>query len=344
MLIAIAKEITPLENRVALVPRHVAILKELGHRIAIQTNAGQDAGFNDEDYRAAGAEICASPAQTYQNADIILKIWAPLQGETAYLSAGQKIICNAQNIKTTQAFKTLADRKIDLFALDLMPRLSRAQDMDILSSQNNLAGYAAVLTGIQHCPSVMPLMITSAGTLPPLKVLIMGLGVAGLQALATAHRLGAQLYALDNRPETEEQAASLGAVFVHQLTDDLLSTVQLLITSALITGKPAPKLLTAKQLGVLPPHCVIIDMAADSGGNIPTHALPQNITLISDSHLARRVPTSASILYSGNVFNFFRFLYPNTDSSSVDFNDEIISTTAVCNHGQCHHPYLMTGK
>ncbi len=340
MLIATVKETIALENRVALIPQHVAILTEMGHSVNIETNAGQQAGFEDTQYQQAGAKICKHPNECYKNADVICKIWAPQNEEISYLTQNQTIICDTQNIKTYQDLRTLCSTGINLFALDLMPRISRAQSMDILSSQNNLSGYVSVIVGAQHCPVALPLMITSAGTISPIKILIMGLGVAGLQAAATAHRLGAQLYAFDNRPETEEQAASLGAVFVHHLTDDLLSSVQMIITSALSPGNPAPKLLTREQLKILPSNCVIIDMAADSGGNISDNKNLGNLTIISDSHLARYVPQSASILYSGNMFNFIRFLYDKPHPTPYDFEDEIIKSTCICYHNQCHHPFL----
>lgn len=339
MLIAVPKETLAEETRVALVPKHVALLKEMGFEINIERGAGTSSGFSDDEYEASGAKICPSPKETFTKADLIFKIWAPTEKEAELFTNNQTVICNAQNIKTFQELQILAKSRITLFALDLMPRISRAQDMDILSSQNNLAGYTAVILGAGLTPAILPLLITSAGTLPPTKILVMGLGVAGLQAVATAHRLGAQVYAYDNRPETEEQAASLGAVFVHELTEGLLSSVRLIITSALISGKPAPKLLKAKQLKFLPPDCVIIDMAAESGGNIPISKSPTNLKIIQDSYLARRTPYSASQLFSGNMFNFCRFITPQPD-----IEDEIIKAVTICREGKIYHPYLKKEK
>lgn len=339
MLIAVPKEITAHENRVALTPQHTSVFSDMGYKIQIQSGAGQAAGFDDDEYENAGAKICSTAKETFRQADIILKIWAPEPKEAALLNKNQTVICNGQNIKTYRHLEQLAQKDINLFCLDLIPRISRAQDMDILSSQNNLAGYEAVIIGAAEARNIMPLLITSAGTLPPMKILILGLGIAGLQAAATAHRLGAQIYAADIRPETEEQAASIGAVFVHQITPDLLSSVQIVICSALTQGKQAPRLLTEEQISYLPDGCVIIDMAADSGGNIPSSKLPENIKLIADSHLARRIPHSASILYSGNMFNFCRLLMPE-QQFNPDSNDEIIAAATVCRQQKINHPYL----
>lgn len=343
MLIAVAKETRSKENRVALTPAFVANFTALGYQVKIEHNAGLASGFRDEEYRQAGAEICAAPKQTFRQADIILKIWAPEENEISNFCANQTIVCNTRNIRTFEQLKNFSTARVNLCALDLMPRTSRAQNMDILSSQNNLAGYAATITGASKSPTVMPLLITSAGTLPPLKVLIIGLGVAGLQAAATAHRLGAQVYAYDTRAETEEQAASLGVTFVKELSADILSSVRLIITSAQSFGKPAPEVLKAKQYAKLSSDCIIIDMAADDGGNINPQKLPSSITLIADSHLERQIPYSASTLFAGNVYQFCQFLIKDNDLY-FNFNDDIISAVSICYHGQIRHPYLSEAK
>ena len=343
MLIAVAKETMPKENRVALTPAYTANYTALGWKVKVEHNAGLASGFSDEEYRQAGAEICTTPKQTFHHADLILKIWAPQDNELSQYSSNQTIICDTRNIRTFEQLKSFSKAKINLCALDLMPRTSRAQNMDILSSQNNLAGYAAVITGAQKASTIMPLLITSAGTLPPMKVLIIGLGVAGLQAASTAHRLGAQIYAYDTRKETEEQANSLGVNFVKELTSDLLSSTQLIITSAQRFGRSAPQVLTDKQYKKLCPDCIIIDMAADNGGNINPAKLTHTITFIADSHLERQVPHSASTLFAGNLFQFCRFITKD-NNLHFDFNDDIISAVSICFHGQLHHPYLSGGR
>lgn len=342
MLIAVPKELTAGETRVALTPQHTANLRALGININIEADAGKAAEFTNEDYLKAGAYICQTPQQTYKNADLILKIWAPLKKELEYYTPAQTIVCNAQNIKTFAHLKLFSSAKLNLFALDLIPRISRAQHMDILSSQDTLAGYKALLLGINTCKRTAPLLMTSAGTLTPLKVLIIGLGVSGLQAASTAHRMGCQVYAYDKRSETEEQAASVGALFVKKISNELLSSVHLIITNAQTKGKEAPKVLSDKQLSYLPDNCIIIDMAADNGGNIEAHKIKKSTILIRNSHLAGCLPHSASILYSGNIFNFCRQLIKNK-CLEPNFDDEIIEKTAICWHGQLKHPYL-TGK
>ena len=339
MLIAVPKESIPLETRVALIPKHIAELTSQGINVQTEHNAGISAGFSDKEYQQAGAKICATTADTFSSADIIAKIWAPQENEIEYLSSGQTILCNTRNISSKKTIKKFSQACINLFALDLIPRLSRTQSLDILSSQNNLDGYEAVIIGAAHLKNTIPLLITSAGSLPPVKALVLGLGVAGLQAIATARRLGAQVYGYDPRSETQEQAQSLGAIFIKELTNDLLSSVQLIITSAQIKGKPAPKLLSKQQLQTLSPLCVIVDLAADSGGNIIQEHLPQGTTLIRDSHMARHIPCTASTMYSGNIYNFCRLLIKDKQLN-INFSDEIIAQTLICCHTQACHPYL----
>lgn len=342
MLIAVPKEISIGETRVALTPQYTANLCALGIKINIESNAGKSAGFPNEEYLSAGASICQTPEQAYKNADLILKIWAPLKKELAFLAPKQTIICNAQNLKTLSQLKTFSSAKLNLFALDLIPRISRAQHLDILSSQDTLAGYKAALLGINAAKRSAPLLMTSAGTLTPLKVLIIGLGVSGLQAAATAHRMGCQVYAFDKRAETESQASSAGAIFVKKISNEILSSVHLIITNAQSRGKPAPKILSEKQLSNLAPESIIIDMAADNGGNVEADKIKEDTLLIRNSHLARCIPYSASTLYAGNIYNFCRLTIKN-QCFRPDFNDEIIEKTAICWHGQLKHPYL-TGK
>lgn len=342
MLIAVPKEIKKNETRVALTPQYAANFTASGHQIIIEKNAGLCASFKDEEYIKVGAQIAKNPQETFSNADLIFKIWAPYEQELNYLSQGQTILCNSQNLKTFQHLKKFSTARINLFALDLIPRISRAQNMDILSSQDALSGYEAAILGAQCLHSVVPLFMTAAGTLPPVKALVIGLGVSCLQAAATIRRLGALVYATDIRPETQEQALSVGAEFVKEITNEFLKSVKLIITGATRRGKSAPKVLTAKQLSALSPDCIIIDMAADSGGNIIKEKLSPQIKLIQDNHLACRIPTSASTLYAGNIFHFCKTLLKN-NSLQPDFDDEIIATTAVCCHGQINHPYL-TGR
>ena len=339
MIISIPKETTPQETRIAITPTYVTKFIEQGYTIKIEHNAGLLSGFSDKEYQQAGAIICHSPQETYQNSDIILKIWSPLSNELKFLQPSQNVICNCQNIKTLSELQKLSSTNINLFALNLIPRISKAQNMDILSSQDNLSGYEAVIIGAGHSLSSLPLMITSAGTLAPLKVLVIGIGVAGLQAIATAKRLGAIVYAHDIRPETEEQTSSLGAIFIKEISPELLNSIKLVITSAQSEGKTAPIVLNSQQLQYLPPKCVIIDMASDNGGNIPQQNVPEDLIIIRNSHLNRYIPYSASSLFAGNVYNFCNYLFPNK-KLTIDIQDEIISRTLICHNNQAYHPYL----
>lgn len=339
MLIAVPSEITTDETRVALTPQQIPALKLLGCKVQIQSGAGSLAGFSDDDYRKVGAHITATAAETYHNADIILKIWSPLAQETPLLAPKQTIVCNASNLTSATQLRTLAATQITLFALNFTPRTSRAQNVDILSSQSNIAGYVAALTGLNRAPSVAAMMITAAGTLPAQKVLIMGLGVAGLQAAATAHRLGAKVFASDIRRETQDQATSVGAVFMPHVIDELLSSVSLIITTAQTIGKPAPILLNQSQLNLLPNGCVIVDMATESGGNINRRDLSPTTDFVDGRFLERRMPRSASILYGGNMLNFCRLLLKD-GQFAINRADDIINHTLICADGHANHPFI----
>jgi len=329
MLFAIPKETLNKETRVALTPLHTHKLIELGHKINIETSAGQSALFNDNEYIQAGANICPNFKDTCYNSDIILKIHAPQNEELTYLTKSQTIICDTRNILSFNELQKLANTGINLFGLNFIPRISRAQNMDILSSQNNLAGYEAVIIGSGHLFSIMPMLITSAGTIPPAKVLIMGLGVAGLQAAATSHRLGAQTFATDINPETEEQAKSLGIKFIKELTPEFINSLNMIITTVAPANQTPPYLLSKEQCSYISKHCVIIDLSSNQGGNINPQYLPKETIFISDKHLPRLIPHSASILFSENIFNFCNFIIKN-QKIHLDLTDEIISQTLIC--------------
>lgn len=333
MLIAVPKETIQAETRVALTPQHTKKLCSMGININVEKNAGFKAGYFDEEYIQAGATICNTPLKTYKNADLIFKIWAPQKQDFLYLSKNQTILCNTQNIKNKIQLNDFVNAKINLFALNQIPRTSIAQNMDILSSQDSLAGYRAILTGLYLSKKNSLLLITAAGTLEAMKVLIIGLGISGLQAAAIAHRMGCIVYAFDKKTETEEQATSVGAIFIKNITDEILSSINIIITNAQITGKPAPKVLTKKQLSTLSHNCILIDMAYDNGGNINPEDLPQNITLIQNSHFAQQIPYSASKLYSENIFNFCQLLIKD-NTLKPDFNNEIIAKTTLCWQGK----------
>ncbi|MBQ8436840.1 MAG: NAD(P)(+) transhydrogenase (Re/Si-specific) subunit alpha [Alphaproteobacteria bacterium] len=340
MIISIPKEIKPYETRVAATPETVHKFIRLGLNVKIEQNAGQLAGFSDEEYRQAGAEICTNAQQTYSNANLILKINAPQPQEDIFLQSDMTIIGNFQALDTPERTKDFARLGVQCFALDLIPRISRAQSMDILSSQNNLAGYRAVIEALNHFNKATPLMMTAAGTVPPAKVLVLGVGVAGLQAIATAKRLGAQVYASDIRPETQEQTISLGAKFVEKLTSDLLNKIDIIITIAITAGKKAPILLKDSQLLAMSPNSIIIDMAADNGGNTEaTQAdkiiIRHGIKIIGNSHLATMIPNSASRLFANNIYNFIAAVFDKESQQlTLNFQDELIRQTCICRNGE----------
>lgn len=366
MIISIPRERRNGETRVAATPETVRRYVSLGFAVRVEQNAGRLSGFPDETYRQAGAEIVADTAALWKGAGLILKIWAPQPEEDVYLSPGQTIVANFQALDNRERAAVFAARQTTCFALELIPRISRAQSMDILTSQSNLAGYKAVLKGVNMLDRALPMMMTAAGTVPPARVLILGAGVAGLQAIATAKRLGAQVYAADVRPSVKEQVESLGARFVDVENDEnfednggyagetsaayqkrqqkavaeQLAKTDLAVTTALIPGKPAPRLISAEMLRNMPEGSVVVDMAAAAGGNVEGSQDNQTVriggvTVIGNSNLAAGVPASASTLFARNIFNFLNAMYnPETKNITFDFADELVAKTCICKDGQ----------
>lgn len=366
MLIAVPRELTSGETRVAAVPAVVKKYRAWGFQVRVETGAGLKAGFSDEDYKEAGAEIAEGAAEVYHHADIILKIWAPLPEEEAYLSRGSMIIANFQNLDSFERLEQLTTLGLTCFALEKLPRISRAQSMDILSSQSNLAGYKAVIEAVNLSQSAVPLMMTSAGTVTPARVLVLGAGVAGLQAIATAKRLGALVYASDVRPAVKEQVESLGGKFVEVEADvgfeasgayasetseeykkaqelavaEQLTKTDIAITTALIPGRPAPKLIKSCMLDRMPRGAVIIDMAAAAGGNVDGSVDRKTveingITIVGNSNLAAGVPHSASILFANNLYNFLASQYHSeTHTLTFNYEDELVKSTCIAKAGK----------
>ncbi len=365
MIIAIPSEQAIEETRVAATPETVKKYIDWGFEVRIQKNAGNRAGFSDRDYQIAGAIIVDTPQELYRHADLILKINAPLPEEIPNLSSGQIIIANFQALAHPAHIKELADKGLVCMALDMLPRISRAQSMDVLSSQSNLSGYAAVIEAVSRLNKAVPLMMTAAGTVPPAKALILGAGVAGLQAIATAKRLGAQVYAFDVRPQVKEQVESLGAKFIevsqenfetadgyasetslayqkqqHAAISAQLATTDIVITTALIPGKHAPLLITEDMLKQMPSGGVVVDMATASGGNVEGSINDQSIKIgdieiIGNSTPARLIPTTASKLFANNIYNFLATQY-HTDSKRIAFNfkDELVSQICITQNGK----------
>lgn len=309
MIIGLVKERPAWEYRVAIVPQTVKQLIAEGYQVYVETGAGERAGFSDEQYAEAGATISHTAMEVYEKSEFMTKIWAPKEEEYAYLHPDLWILGNFESYKKPERTEIWQKYKINCLAFERLPRLSRVQDIDTLSSQHNLAGYKAALLAMDMQTKTVPLMMTAAGTLMPLKALVFGAGVSGLQAIATLQRMGAHVYATDIRPEAEEQVKSLGAQFISgekESINSILPNCNIVITAVSVISGKVPKILSAEQLQRLPFGAVVLDMA---GGNVESSINGrlldnQHYKLLADSHLASDVAYSASFLHSRNVYNF----------------------------------------
>lgn len=333
MIIGLIKETAAFETRVAATPASAGNFIHAGFKILALSNCGQSSGFDDASYRDVGVTIKTSPADILSQADITLKVNAPTSTEIELIKPRSFLVGDMSSLTSTQV-KQLKSKHITCFGLERLPRISRAQSFDILSSQNNLAGYQAVIKALSFSTKAAPMMITSAGTIPPLKFLIIGAGVAGLQAAATAKRVGGKVYVSDPRPEVKEQVSSVGASLITDISK-LLPQINIIISSAFGPDKKAPLILKKPQLNLLPQGSVIIDMAARFGGNIEGSQDHQDIAfshgiICGCSNLATEIPTSSSILFANNLCNFVLSCYSAaTASFSPDFSDELISSTCI---------------
>ena len=369
MIIGIPRETRPGETRVAATPETVKKLSASGkHQIVVEAGAGVHASIPDGDFQAAGARI-GSAAETLA-ADIVLTVRGPTAAELPKLKRGALLI-GLLNPFDQAAIQSLAATGVSGFALERLPRISRAQSMDVLSSQANIAGYKAVMIAGNVYGRFMPMLMTAAGTVKAARVLILGVGVAGLQAIATAKRLGAVIEASDVRPSVKDQVESLGAKWVDVpyandeerkiaegvggyarpmppewmarqagIIAERCKTVDVLITTALIPGRPAPKLIRADTVAAMKPGAVIVDLAAEQGGNVEGTEIDQivvknGVKIVGFANLAARVAADASALYARNVLNFLALsLNPKTGEFNVPKDDEIIIATLVCEGGQ----------
>ncbi len=368
----------PGETRVAISPDVVKKLVGLGCEVVVEKGAGDDAAITDSEFQEAGATIAKDEASALKDADVVLKVQRPIVdgklNEVAMLKPGCALIAQLQALTHPDEVAAYAQANINAFALELMPRISRAQSMDILSSQNNLAGYKAVIDGAAEFGSALPMMMTAAGTVPPAKVFIMGVGVAGLQAIATAKRLGAVVTATDVRPATKEQVESLGGKFIMvdeasmkdaetsggyakemsedfkrkqaQVVADHVKKQDIVITTALIPGKPAPQLVSAEMVQSMKPGSVIVDLAAEAGGNCALTepgkiAVKHGVKIVGYLNVPGRLPKDATALFARNVFNF---LSPHVDKESKALNfkwdDETVQGTCVTRDGKVVNPTL----
>ena len=378
MIVAIPKETFPGENRVALAPADVAALVKAGVEIAVESGAGVGALHKDEAYISQGAKVEDTRARLLSRADTVLMVRGPgadpdfPQSDLDALRPGAALIGFLEPLAEPEWMKSLAGRNLTLFAMDLIPRVTRAQQMDSLSSMATLAGYKAVLLAAQAAPRMFPLMMTAAGTLTPAKVLVIGAGVAGLQAIATARGLGAVVEAYDLRPAVKEQVESLGARFVEldlkaddaetsggyasEQSDDFyrlqrellaahLAKSDVVITTAAVPGKRAPILISRDIFENLRPGSVVVDLAAEKGGNCSLtkpgeQRVVDGVTVIGPINLPSQVPLHASQMYSKNITTFLRFLLQD-GGLNVDTSDEIIQGSLVAHGGRLVNPAVL---
>ena len=369
MKIAVGAEADPSEPRVAATPDTVKKMIGLGAEVAVQPGAGVKSGILDADYAAAGATVSVDAVS---DADIVLQVRRPAAAELAKVKKGALVIAIMDPYGQDAALKAMADAGVTAFAMELMPRITRAQSMDVLSSQANLAGYRAVIDASAEYGRAFPMMMTAAGTVPAARVFIMGVGVAGLQAIATARRLGAVVTATDVRPATKEQVESLGAKFL-AVEDDEFKNAQtaggyakemskeyqakqaalvaehikkqdVVITTALIPGRPAPKLVSAAMVASMKPGSVLVDLAVERGGNVEGVKSGETVELdgvkiVGTPNLAGRVAASASSLYARNLFSFIETLVDKTTKAlAVKWDDELVKATALTKDGAVIHP------
>lgn len=384
MKIAIPRECRPGETRVAASPEVVKKLAGFSFDVAVEKGAGEAAAITDANFKDAGATIAEDATATYKNADMVLKIQRPVtegaegQNELSLIKKGAVVLAHMAALTHKEDVAAMAEAGITAFAMELMPRITRAQSMDILSSQSNLAGYKAVLDGAAEYGSAFPMMMTAAGTVPPAKVFIMGVGVAGLQAIATAKRLGAIVTATDVRPATKEQVESLGGKFLEvdpemeknaqteggyakemppeyfekqkQVVSEHIKSQDLVITTALIPGRSAPVLVTEDMVKTMKHGSVIVDLAVEAGGNCPLSQLGEvvvkhGVTLVGHDNVPGRLAKDASLLFAKNLLNF---LSPHVDQEKKDLNfdweDETVAGTLLCRDGKVIHPMLTGGE
>jgi NAD(P) transhydrogenase subunit alpha len=365
MKVAIAKESHVNERRVALTPDVVAKLVKQGLEIEVEAGAGERAFFADKAYEEAGAKIVADTATLWREANVLLKVGVLQDSEVDQLQEGSILIGFLNPLGNPAIVRRLAERKVTAFSMEMIPRISRAQVMDALSSQANIGGYKAALIAATAMPKFFPMLTTAAGTIRPAKVLVMGAGVAGLQAIATCRRLGAVVEAFDIRPEVKEQVQSLGAKFVDvtleedtvaeggyakeiseeskQRTREVLSqhvaASDVVITTAQVPGKKAPVLVTKEMLDGMTPGSLVVDLAAEQGGNCEgTEAgkdIPYNgVTIIGPVNLPSTMPVHASELYAKNISALLKLMINKDNQLELDFEDEIIAGACVSHTGE----------
>ncbi len=378
MLIAIPAETDPAEGRVAATPETVKKFVSLGAEVNLQAGAGLKSGIPDQDYVAAGAAIAPDALASVKNADIVLRVRRPSAADIEGAKPGAAIIAIMDPYGHIDALNALAAAGACAFAMELMPRITRAQTMDVLSSQANIAGYRAVIDAAAEYGRVIPMMMTAAGMIKPATIFIMGVGVAGLQAIATARKLGAIVTATDVRPATKEQVVSLGAKFIAVEDDEFkgaetaagyakemsagykakqaaliashIAAQDIVIATALIPGRPAPVLITAAMVEFMHPGSVIVDLAVERGGNCElakpgeTTVSKNGVKIIGHLNIAGRLPATASSLYAKNLLAFVETLIDQkTKSLAIKWDDELVKATLLTKDGGLVHPSFQAG-
>lgn len=375
MKLAIPKERLEGETRVAASPETVKKLTALGLEVIVESGAGEHASIADQIYADAGAAIAQSAADALKDADIVFKVRAPSDEEIGMMKRGAMLAAILNPWDDKPRLQKYAAAGVNAFAMEFMPRISRAQSMDVLSSQSNLAGYKAVINAAAAFTRAMPMMMTAAGTIAPARVFIMGVGVAGLQAIATAKRLGAIVSATDVRSATKEQVESLGGTFVmveseesgdaaggyaKEMSDEYkraqaalvaehIKKQDIVITTALIPGRPAPELVSEEMVKTMKPGSILVDLAVERGGNCPLsepgkRVQKHGVLLMGDVNVAAQLSVDASSLYAKNLLNFITPLIDKeTKALAINWEDEIITGTCLTKDGQVVHPSLREG-
>lgn len=374
MIIGVPNETVENETRVALIPSLAAELIDDGFDVRVAAGAGEEAGWSDAQYRDAGCDIVDERETVFELADVVFQVrglGATPDGESDPYRDEQLVIGQLGPYSIEDELSTLADQRVTAFALELIPRISRAQSMDALSSQASLGGYKAVLVAAEELTKLLPMQMTAAGTVRPADVFVVGAGVAGLQAIATAERLGANVRAYDIRPEVKEEVESLGAEFVEldletddaadeeghareqdeefyrkqrEMMIDVVGDSDVVITTAAVPGRPSPELVTNEMIDGMKSGSVIVDLAAEGGGNCePTVAdevvTYEGVTVFGPTNLPGSISRTASRLYANNVTNFFENLLDDDDEITIDTTDEIVDATMLTYDGTIRNPH-----
>jgi NAD(P) transhydrogenase subunit alpha len=378
MIVGVVKESFPGERRVALVPGVLPQLMRAGPEVLLEPGAGAAAGFPDEEYTAKGAKIAASRAEVFDTADVVVMVRPPGanpdagQADLDAMRPGQVVIGMCDPLTAHDANKAAADKGITLFSMEMMPRITRAQSMDVLSSMATIAGYKAVILAADHLPQMFPMMMTAAGTISPAKVFIVGAGVAGLQAIATAKKLGGVVHAYDVRPAVKEQVESLGGKFVEmeletgesedaggyakalgedfyrkqrEMMLEVVAASDVVITTAAVPGKKAPILITEEMVDGMHPGAVIVDLAAERGGNCeltkPGEVVNHNgVLILGPLNIPTSIPYHASQMYAKNIVTFLTHLLDEGEMK-MDMEDEITVGTMITRDGKVVHPMVL---